>query len=384
MAQIIKRGSKWQYRVWFNDPETGKQKSVSKSGFSTKREANAAAVEMEQKKNQNRITTKENILFGDYYVAWVKANKLGRYSASTDNNYRNSMRIVTTSPISQKKLKQITRIDYQKFIDDYAFGTPKNPKTHAKNSVRKINIHIRSAVKDAIDDGIIYSDFTRKVIIGGNEPKDTALKYLELDEASKLREIALEKADLKHITYAIIAFAIATGCRYEEIVGLTWDCVDFNKKTVNINKAYDYQKRTGFKKVKTDSSTRIISIDTSTLKMLSDLKHEQQVTFLKHGFRNDKQFVFINYRLEVPTDSAANKTLHSILKDIKAKNQTLSMHGLRHTHTSILLAKNVSLDYISERLGHKNTTITSTIYAHLLESKRKAEDSKAINVISNL
>ncbi|MBA1394377.1 hypothetical protein EQ500_10980, partial [Lactobacillus sp. XV13L] len=198
----------------------------------------------------------------------------------------NSMRIVTNSPISQKKLKQITKIDYQNFIDSYALGNPKDPKSkrHSKNSVRKLNIHIRSAIKDAIDDGIIYSDFTRKVIIGGNDPKDTTLKYLELDEASKLREIALSKSDIKHITYATIAFAIATGCRYEEIVGLTWDCVNFENQTVNINKAYDYQKRTGFKKVKTDSSTRIISIDTSTIKMLKDLKHEQQITFLKHGF----------------------------------------------------------------------------------------------------
>lgn len=57
------------------------------------------------------------------------------------------------------------------------------------------------------------------------------------------------------------------------------------------------------------------------------------------------------------------------------------MQSLRPTQTSILLVKGISPDYISEKLGHKNTTITSTIYAHLLESTRKAEDFKAIDII---
>lgn len=57
------------------------------------------------------------------------------------------------------------------------------------------------------------------------------------------------------------------------------------------------------------------------------------------------------------------------------------MQSLRPTQTSILLVKGISLDYISEKLGHKNTTITSTIYAYLLESTRKAEDFKAIDII---
>ncbi|BBE26542.1 hypothetical protein NFHkm12_13680 [Latilactobacillus curvatus] len=67
-----------------------------------------------------------------------------------------------------------------------------------------------------------------------------------------------------------------------------------------------------------------------------------------------------------------------------AKNKDIGMHGLRHTHASILINQGVLIDYVSERLGHSNVAVTIEVYRHLLESKRVQESERTIEIISNL
>ena len=76
--------------------------------------------------------------------------------------------------------------------------------------------------------------------------------------------------------------------------------------------------------------------------------------------------------------------LESALKSPKVKaNNIIIFHGLRHTHASILISKGVGVDYISERLGHADTSVTLRVYVHLLKDKRDADNQKALNVIDN-
>ncbi|MFC0289827.1 site-specific integrase [Bombilactobacillus bombi] len=142
-----------------------------------------------------------------------------------------------------------------------------------------------------------------------------------MDEASKLKKYAYEHLSLKAVSFYEILFALATGCRYGEIVGLTWPDVDFESKTVSINKTYDYVTRSGFKPTKTKSSVRNISIYTQTVELLQQLKREQTKTFFRQRFRNEKQLVFLNNRHYIVTNNGANKVLESALKspEVNAK-----------------------------------------------------------------
>ncbi|MDN6967220.1 hypothetical protein FCS83_01305 [Oenococcus sp. UCMA 17063] len=62
----------------------------------------------------------------------------------------------------------------------------------------------------------------------------------------------------------------------------------------------------------------------------------------------------------------------------------VTFHALRHSHASLLLADDVSIQYVSERLGHANIAITETVYVHLLENKRASEERKAMEKLYNL
>ncbi|MCK8627659.1 tyrosine-type recombinase/integrase [Fructobacillus cardui] len=82
------------------------------------------------------------------------------------------------------------------------------------------------------------------------------------------------------------------------------------------------------------------------------------------------------------TDNACNKKLAWLLEKLGAKQ--IKMHGLRHTHASYLLANDVDIQYVSERLGHAGVDITMKVYAHLMKEKRFKEKDKTIRLLQNL
>lgn len=370
MAQIFKRGNVWAYRVWIDSKH-----SKSKGGFKRKLDAQRAATELENKKNKNLLSVNEGISFPDYFQDWINTYKIGRLDRTTESKYSSASRMINDY-FSGIALKDVTTAQYQKMLDDYA-------KHHAKDTTRRLNSYVKKSVKYAINDGLLFRDFTFGVIIDGAESKDESLKFLELNEAEQLKRICLGTWSILSVTRAEILFGLLTGCRYGEVTGLTWDCVDFKNNTATINKSYDYVSRSGFKPTKTESSNRTISITKATATMLKKLQFQQRKLYLKQGFDNSCNQVFINNRHQVPSSNAVNKTLASILKEIDANN-IITFHGLRHTHASMLIAQGISIDYISERLGHSNVTMTYRVYAHLLKETREKEDESAIQFLSNL
>lgn len=370
MAKIFKRGKTWGYRVWIDSDH-----SKTKSGFKKRRDAEDAAGELELKKSRNLLSADEGISFPDYFNKWINTYKIGRLDRTTESKYNTALKFIKDN-FEDVPLKEVATTDYQEMLDEYS-------KTHAKDTTRRFNSYIRKALKYAINDGLIYRDFTLGAIIEGAASKDSSLKFLELAEAEKLKQICKDTWSINSITRAEIMFGILTGCRYGEVTGLTWDCVDFEQNTVTINKSYDYVKRSGFKKTKTESSNRTISISDETTEMLKALKQQQKDLFAIHHFTNPSDQVFINNRHQIPSSTAVTKTLSQILNDIGAKN-IITFHGLRHTHASMLIAHGISLDYISERLGHSNVSMTYRVYTHLLDDVREKDNENAMQFLNNL
>lgn len=130
---------------------------------------------------------------------------------------------------------------------------------------------------------------------------------------------------------------------------MTWDCVDFDNKTITINKTWDAKYKNDFSDTKNYASKRTITIDEDTCNILNKLKHAHNIVAAKTGLRNKKNLCFINSKFELVSNNAVNKTLKSLCKKIGLKE--ITCHCLRHTHASMLLFKGVNVKYISRRLG---------------------------------
>lgn len=265
---------------------------------------------------------------------------------------------------------------YQNFLN-------KHGEDHATQTVKKVHIYTRACLRDALHSGAIFRDPTYNVtVVGKNPQKIESNKYLSEHEAIKL--LKETKSDLRpqYVSKYMIIFALATGVRFSEALGLTWDCVDFKEKTVRIEKTWDYTFSHDFSSTKNEASKRVIAIDDETLKIIKDLKLYQSKIQLQSGIRNVNNLVFVNRYFETITSAAVNNVLKKLCSRLKLTEVTF--HSLRHTHASLMIYKGVNIKYLSRRLGHDTIMTTYKTYGHIIDEMEQRENKLSIATIESL
>ena len=169
---------------------------------------------------------KKTDLFLNYYAQWIKIYKEGAIREITMEKYRMTQQWIARL-IPDVKVCEMTRIVYQQLINDYA-------KFHERQTTMDFHHQVKGAILDALDDGLIERDPTRKVIIKGKEPRKKKKKFLNQFELHKLLE-SLKLGDKVNWDYFILLVA-KTGMRFSEALALTPSDFDFAHQTVEISK----------------------------------------------------------------------------------------------------------------------------------------------------
>lgn len=374
MASITKRNGKWQARISFKDPY-GKYRTKSKAGFPTKKEAEYWASKNEVRKYSVDDLRTSDITFVQYFKEWYRIYKEPNIRDSSARIYQGTINIIEKY-FTNTKLIDITHSTYQQFIN--YLGTQLRQQT-----IKQINTRIRASIKQALYDQLITRDFTHNISVSSSINSKDKLNYLNHDEASRLVDYAKKHLSIEYPVYIIILIAIYTGFRYAEIVGLTWDCIDFNNQTIKINKTLNPTLDPHrFTETKNPQSKRTIAINQKLIDALKEWQRIQTDYYTENNLTNNMNLVCVNDQLKTIFDNSCNQTLKRILKKLNCKN--VSLHGLRHTHASFLLAQGISIYYISQRLGHKNYTTTLNIYSHIIKELEISEKNKAITALDNL
>ncbi|MPQ22208.1 site-specific integrase [Carnobacterium divergens] len=364
MASFKKLKSGWQFRVSYKD--NGTYKTKSGNGFPNKREAQLAASEFERKIHKGFDIKAGDEFFTSYFRSWFELYRKGKNSLDNDRDIERAVKFAEKE-LSGIRLKDLSRKDYQKALNSYG-------ETHSTASVKKHHTYMRACIKDAVEEGLIHRDPTYRSIAKGKvAPKKEELKYLNYEQVKLLTKVLNHQLKAEYTSRFIILFGIATGCRYSEIIGITWDCIDFENEMVKINKTWDYKDLNDFSNTKNYQSKRVISLDTQTIKLLKQLKAHQNEYFLKRNLKNKKNLVFINDSLELVSNTAVNKVLGKMCTKINANKMTC--HSLRHTHASMLLYRGVNIKYVSKRLGHKTIVTTLQTYQHILDEMDQREST---------
>lgn len=285
---------------------------------------------------------KSKMLFVDYYEEWIKVYKEGAVRKVTMQKYKLSLMWIKKL-VPKLKLIDIDRTEYQKLLNEYG-------KTHERQTTMDFHHQIKSAIIDAVDEGYIEKDPTRKVIIKGKAPTVKKPKYLNQFELHSLLK-QLELNDAVTMDWLILLIA-KTGMRFSEAIAITPDDFDFVHQTLSVNKTWDYKDNGTFQPTKNKSSIRKIQIDWMVVSQFSGL-----VKNLDH----DKP-IFIKGKIY---NSTANEFLKRKCKE--ANIPAITIHGLRHTHASILLFAGVSIASVAKRLGHSTMTTTQKVYLHIIQ-----------------
>ena len=226
---------------------------------------------------------------------------------------------------------------------------------------------LKSAILDAVDEGLIDRDPTRKVIIKGKDPRQKKIKFLNQFELHTLIK-SLDLGNKINFDWLILLIA-KTGMRFSEALGLTPKDFDFSHQTVSINKTWDYKEKCGFQQTKNKSSVRKIQLDWMVVSQFAGL------------IKNipEDQPIFINKDIY-------NSTINSILARHckKANIPVITIHGLRHTHASLLLFAGVSIASVAKRLGHASMTTTQKVYLHVIQELENKDVDLVMRSLSGL
>ena len=281
-------------------------------------------------------------LFYIYFEKWIRIYKEGAIRNVTMRKYEITL-LWLKKLVPELKLSQLNRISYQQLLNDYA-------EFHERQTTMDFHHQIKAAVLDAVDEGLIDRDPTRKAIIKGRSPRIKKIKYLNQFE---LHTLLVNLKLTSEINWDWLILIIAkTGMRFSEALALTPKDFDFSHQSLIVDKTWDYKGDGGFLPTKNKSSVRKIQLDWQTIIKFSEI--------IK-GLPEDKP-IFVNGRV---FNSTVNGVLERYCK--KLGIPVISIHGLRHTHASLLLFAGVSIASVARRLGHASMTTTQKTYIHIIQ-----------------
>lgn len=299
-------------------------------------------------------------LFYEYYAQWIEVYKKGAIREATLAKYLMTQKWVEAL-MPEVKVSELTRTVYQQLLNEYA-------KEHERQTTLDFHHQLKGAILDAVEEGLISRDPTRKAIIKGKTPKTKKIKYLNQFELHTLIT-DLDIKDTPNWDWFILLVA-KTGMRFSEALAITPEDFDFARQLLSVNKTWDYKGNGGFLPTKNKSSIRKIQIDWQIVVKFS---------VLTRNLPPDKP-IFVG------ESKIYNSTVNGVLtKHCKACGiSEISIHGLRHTHASLLLFAGVSIASVARRLGHASMTTTQKTYLHIIQELENKDVDLVMRTLSGL
>ncbi|MGZ9755951.1 site-specific integrase, partial [Mycoplasma sp. 246B] len=285
---------------------------------------------------------KPDILLHKFFENWILVYKKDSIRDVSYKKYELTLRwLIKLAP--NLKLSNLDRYVYQKLLNEYAL-------THERQTTMDFHHHLKGCILDALDDGYLQSDPTRKVVIKGKNPREKRQKYLNQFQLQLLLKTLKLDSQL-NIDWLILLIA-KTGLRFSEALAITPKDFDFVRQNLNVSKTWNYKENGGFLPTKNKSSIRKVQLDWMTISqfamIIKDLDPEKPIFVFKERIYN----------------STINDTL--IRRCNKANVPPITIHALRHTHASLLLYAGVSIASVAKRLGHASMNTTERIYLHII------------------
>lgn len=346
----LSRGN-WQVIISLGyDPITKKRLKKKKQGFRTKKEAEKYASEYTTNINNGVLTTKSrDILLKDFILDWFNNHKVLSIGITTKNHYISRINTYIIPLLGNYKLTDIDTFIVQNFYNHLLTKEEPLKPSSAKKIIETLNNCLSYAKKLKLIT-VIPTDIEKVKI-----DKPTIEYWSKEELIFFLHEIK------ETYLYLPITICALTGVRVAELCGLKWSDIDFNKSYLNISRQIIRDESTKELLVqstlKTNGSKRVISLPKVLL-------NELQKNKPSHDY-----FIVTNRQGEICNP----RNLSMEFKRIVAKYKNLpqiTIHGLRHTHATILILNGENIKIVSDRLGHKDITTTLNTYTHIMDKMK--------------
>ena len=368
MTKIIKYTNKdnetlYKFRFYAGlDELTGKQRYIRRQGFKSEKDAKTELLKIEYLVSTNQyFKSVKSGKFGDVLDEWLALHK-ETVKASTWQFIELRANKHVRPYFKDMYVDKITLRQCQDFVN-------KTFKVAPVAYVYSVSI-VKNTLDYALRLGMIESNPMLYVIKPKKQANisDNHGNYYNKDELKKFLDVAKNTNLKKYALFRLLAFS---GMRVGECLALTWHDLNYKNNTIAINKTLA-RTNNGIKiqTPKTKASNRVISLDNETIQVLKMWQLEQRKQLLKVGINamDSKQLIFSNGKnsfIIVPTVRLAIKQIAK-----KAGIHSITTHGFRHTHATLLFASGLDIKQVQARLGHSNVQTTLNIYTHAMKEKQ--------------
>lgn len=373
---IVKRSNRYSVVIDLGrDPTSGKRVRKWHSGFKTKREAEAARIEILGRVARGTFVDPSKQQVGAFLLdEWLPA-KRSSIEASTADGYRATIERWIVPHLGAHAVQRLAASHLNAF---YAMLLERGGKGGRPLSPRSVRL-THSILRKALSDAVRWNMLPRNPADAADPPKQTASGAAQNVWTARQARAFIESVadDRLRVLWAL---AIATGMRRGELAGLRWCDVDLERAVLAVRQtrtSVRYEVVT--KAPKTASGSRVMSLDKGVVADLRQHKDRQAVE--RAGMGSAYEVNDLVFRRE------DGKGVHPELlsewfrrRVADAGLPAMRFHDLRHLHATLGLAAGIHPLVMSQRLGHANVSITLDTYSHVIPQM----DREAADVIGNM
>lgn len=352
------KDGRWAAQLIVPDSATGKSKRRSYYG-KTQKEANRKLQAAKNARDNGKILEPSKILLCDWLDRWL-SDYMIHLKPTTEQSYRYLVSTHIVPSLGNVRLKDLHAADLQRFFNQKAkSGRIDGEEGLSSRTVKYIHVVLNKALQKACDLGLINNNPCKIVQL----PKLTSQEITPLNAEQTRMFLEGIKEDW---LYPLFFTVLRTGMRKGEVLGLKWEDIDFDSKSINIERSLVEVNGKALLQdsTKTKNSCRTIAISDELVKELRKHRATQKQNrlalgqpFSKHDFVfawDDSRFISPSY-------------LYHHFKKLLLKNglPAVRFHDLRHTFATLAIKEGVNPKVLSEMLGHSSVKVTLDIYFHV-------------------
>jgi integrase len=356
----IKKDKKGKYYFVISAGFTleGKRRQIKRTGFSSKKEAEEAYLKIKNELLQESFVDPSAVTMETFIDKWKKRKKQ-QIEYSTFIRYAQICRLQILPTIGSMKIQKISTMIIQNLIDNFV------DNGFSRRSCQQILAVLKDIFRYAIKDGIIKVNPVQEIDL----PKPSKAEMIIWDTEDINLFISQRHEKDRGRYYVAVLMALFTGMRKGEILGLTWDKIDFENNKISISQILECDGSKLSKRTKTKQIRHVLIPELLKEELV---KHKKLIK--KTTSENPDNLVFCSKRGKRVVPNTLNDVLDKICN--KYNLPRMKFHDLRHTHATMLIKENINIKVIQERLGHARASTTLDIYSHVLPSMQQSVTDK--------